>query len=64
MEDLSPKVFRKLLNKYIGIYQGIKLLVANLRKKKGDEGAANNNGVQNVPEVAAVAARVQQHSQV
>ncbi len=29
-----------------------------LRKKEGDQGTANDYGVQNVPEVAAVAARV------
>ena len=36
----------------------------NLREKEGVEGAADNNGVENVPEVATVAARVQHHAQI
>ena len=38
--------------------------VNNSRKHPGDEGAADDDGVEDVPAVPAVAARMQHHSQV
>ena len=38
--------------------------MTDLREKEGDEGAADNDGVENIPEVSTVAARVQHHAQI
>ena len=48
----------------VGPPQYISNLFVYVREEEGDEGAADHNGVQDVPEVPAVAPGVQYHPQV